>query len=393
MGVALSEKPIVQAAAAVHESCSRFAAPRCPRYPSLDFWRGIACLLVLVYHSTLVHLAAQSRSGFSGSGAAGWLVDFTRYLNVGVPLFFVISGYCIAAAADNVRQKGQSLGSYFVRRFRRIYPPFWIFVIGYAAVFVMIDSLLAPRLVTTFPSNLLRPWWYSGWQWLGNLTLTETWRHHLIGGPRGHFPGHDWTLCYEEQFYAVTGLLLLLSRRFFFGGVILVTMATVAAMLVCASTGTDIGGWFFDGFWLTFAAGIVVYYRINFASRMQRWFLDSLLIAASVGSLRGLLPFANGSTAAFVFALALILLHRWDKLLMTSTLAAPIVWCGKMCYSLYLVHQLPTRALSAGFYRLGIDSNLEILLIVVPACVAVSIPLAWYFHLLVERRFLNAPRV
>lgn len=393
MGVALSEKPIVQAAAAVNESCSRFAAPRCPRYSSLDFWRGIACLLVLVYHSTMVHLAAQSRSGLSGSGAAGWLVEFTRYLNVGVPLFFVISGYCIAAAADNVRQKGQSLGSYFVRRFRRIYPPFWIFVIGYAALFVMIDYFFVPSLLTTFPSNLLRPWWYSGWQWLGNLTLTESWRYHLIGGSRGHFPGHDWTLCYEEQFYAVTGLLLLFSRRHFFGGVILVTAATVGTMLVCASTGTSVEGWFFDGYWLTFAAGMVVYYRINYALGMQRWVLDGLLIAACVGSLFKVLPFADGSMAAFVFALVLGLLHRWDKVLMTSTLAAPIVWCGKMCYSLYLVHQLPTRALSAGFNRLGIDSDLSVLLIIIPCCMAVSIPLAWYFHLLVERRFLNAPRV
>jgi peptidoglycan/LPS O-acetylase OafA/YrhL len=63
-----------------------------------------------------------------------------------------------------------------------------------------------------------RPWWYSGWQWLGNLTLTESWRWHAIGDQRAHFPAQAWTLCYEEQFYAVVGLLLAISRRRFFSG-------------------------------------------------------------------------------------------------------------------------------------------------------------------------------
>jgi peptidoglycan/LPS O-acetylase OafA/YrhL len=333
----------------------------------------------------------SSNSDSGGTGVARWLVDFTHYLNVGVPLFFVISGYCIAAAADSVRQQRQSLGAYYVRRFRRIYPPFWFFVIAYAVALIAIDCLLVPRLLTTFPCNLLRPWWFSGWQWLGNLTLTESWRHHLFGSSRGHFPGHDWTLCYEEQFYAVTGLLLLFSRRYFFAGVILVTLATIATMSVCASTGTNIEGWFFDGYWLAFAAGMVVYYRINYASRRQRLFLDALLIGAIVCSLSEGLPFAPGSTAAFTFAFGLSFLHHWDKWLVTSYLAIPIVWCGRMCYSLYLVHQLPTRALSAGFHRLGIDSDLSVLLITVPCCMIVSIPLAWLFHVIVERRFLNIP--
>ena len=213
------------------------------------------------------------------------MVDFTHHLGVGVPLFFVISGYCIAAAADTVRQREHSLGAYFTRRFRRIYPPFWFFLACYTIALVMIDCVFFPRLVTTFPSNLLRPWWYSGWQWLGNITLTESWRHYLVGNQRGHFPGHDWTLCYEEQFYAVTGLLLLLSRKYFFTWAVVLTAATVIVMRVCALTGANVAGWFFDGYWLTFAAGMIVYYRVSHASGMRRWLLDALLIVAIVSTL------------------------------------------------------------------------------------------------------------
>ena len=63
-----------------------------------------------------------------------------------------------------------------------------------------------------------------------------------------------------------------------------------------------------------------------------------------------------------------------------------------MCYSLYLVHQLPARAISAGFHRLGMNSDWAVLLITVPCCVAVSVLLAWVFHVAVEKRFLNVPR-
>src|SRR3954454_448248 len=92
------------------------------RFESLDHWRGLACLLVIVYHSTIVYLATHRDDG----SALRRLLDFTHHFNVGVALFFVISGYCIAAAADNSRVRRDHIGTYFVRRFRRIYPPYWI---------------------------------------------------------------------------------------------------------------------------------------------------------------------------------------------------------------------------------------------------------------------------
>ncbi len=367
------------------------AAPRCPRYQSLDFWRGVACLLVVVYHATMVHLIARAEAGASDEGLAAWLLRLTHYMNIGVPLFFVISGYCISAAADTVRQRRHSLGTYFVRRFRRIYPPFWAFLACYAALFVALDYLLLPGLLSGHPLHLLRPWWYSGWQWLGNCTLTETWRHYLIGDGRGHFPGHDWTLCYEEQFYAVTGLLLLLSRRYFFAGAAAVSVVTVGIVVACAATGASVAGWFFDGYWLAFAAGIVAYYRVNYAFGPRGRLLDVLLAAAVVAALFSPLPLPYGSAVAFGFALLLAGIHRWDRLLTTSALAAPVVFCGQMCYSLYLVHQLPARALSMGLRRLGLDSDWATLGVTVPCALVVSVALAWVFHVTVERRFLNAP--
>jgi peptidoglycan/LPS O-acetylase OafA/YrhL len=68
------------------------------------------------------------------------------------------------------------------------------------------------------------------------------------------------------------------------------------------------------------------------------------------------------------------------------------MFCGRICYSLYLVHQLPVKAISAGFYRAGMASDHATLLLTVPACIAVSVALGWLFYHSVERRFLNVPK-
>ena len=51
-------------------------------------------------------------------------------------------------------------------------------------------------------------------QWVGNLTLTETWRH-LAWGVVDHEPYTRvaWTLCYEEQFYFTSFLALCLAPK------------------------------------------------------------------------------------------------------------------------------------------------------------------------------------
>ena len=60
-----------------------------------------------------------------------------------------------------------------------------------------------------------------------------------------------------------------------------------------------------------------------------------------------------------------------------------------MCYSLYLVHQLIVRAVSAAFLRFGASSDMLTLCLTVPACVAASVAVAAAFYVVIERRFLN----
>jgi len=357
------------------------------RFESLDDWRGLACLFVIVYHSTIVF--SSLRAPAASPALADALVAVTHSLNVGVALFFVISGYCIAAAADNARSRGFTTGQYFGRRFRRIYPPFWFAVAASVACFFVLDYGWSSPLLSSSPWMQYRPWWYSPSQWIGNLTLTETWRHYLFGSPRGHFPGQAWTLCYEEQFYFVMGMLLLVSRKRFFAGVALVSALTAGVALLCRSAGVPIEGFFFDGSWLLFAAGVAAYYRLHHASSGTATALTWLLIGAVPVSWFFPVPI-YGATVGFCFAAALPALYEAERRF-GSYRFPPLVTCGRMCYSLYLVHQIPVKAVSMALYRAGVTSAAATLAVTVPSAVAVSLGLGWTFYQLVERRFLNAP--
>jgi peptidoglycan/LPS O-acetylase OafA/YrhL len=70
------------------------------RYASLDHWRGVAALGVMVFHSFgAVRIAGQSVH--PSIQWLKWLSDFGWF---GVHLFFVISGYCIAANVCRMAQ-------------------------------------------------------------------------------------------------------------------------------------------------------------------------------------------------------------------------------------------------------------------------------------------------
>jgi len=318
------------------------------------------------------------------------LLRCTHQLWIGVPVFFVISGYCISATADSTRRRPKLVGTYFLRRFRRIYPPYWAAIVFCALAVFFLDYQRVPGLLSSEPWPQFRPWWFSASQWLGNLTLTETWRHYLFGSPRGHFVGQSWTLCYEEQFYAIVGLILWLAPRRFFLAAIGFTALAVLVQAAAGVWGWAIDGFFFDGQWLLFAAGILVYHRINYASRRQAWAWNVLLGVAALHSLIQPRLWPQGAFAGLTFALAISLLQPWDLPLAGSTAARPLRFLGTICYSLYLTHSVVVRAIARWHVWHGAPGDSVGLLLNVAISVAAALAVGWLFYLAVERRFLNA---
>jgi peptidoglycan/LPS O-acetylase OafA/YrhL len=358
--------------------------PRCSRYRSLDMWRGVACLLVIVFHSTYY---AES----------GPVIRFTRWLWIGVPFFFVISGYCIAATCDAERRRGRGVWGYFRRRFRRIFPPFWIFLATTAIVVYATERWFWPGLFSDHHHPIPNPATLNLWNWAGLATLTETWRHNVFGPPGGSFPGHEWTLCYEEQFYAVCGLLLILCPGRFFRGAMIVTALTAIARLAARRNGWEISGFFFDGRWLLFALGILTYHHNNYAKVFGRTAAVLALMigmAISAANPRNVLHGNSAEyTSGFAFALTLVFTRPWDEAIASSPITAPLSWCGRICYSLYLVHWPVCKAASHALYQLGLRDQWPTVLITVPTCIIASVTIGYVFHRAVERRFLNPPRL
>jgi peptidoglycan/LPS O-acetylase OafA/YrhL len=364
------------------------------RYHSLDLWRGVACLAVVVFHAT-VYAVREPSFAFAG-GLGHLLLTWASAGSHGVTIFFVISGYCISASAEDAYRTGRGMPDYFRRRVRRIFPPYLAAVTLTALLLMLAGSLglawiwteQAPDLPVT--NVIAHPASLDRWQWLGNVTLTETWRWHLVSGNGVRWIlGQAWTLCYEEQFYLVAGLLLFTARRsfrLFFVGALAVSALTLAVRGLPSLAGT-----FLDGAWLLFATGIFVYYELNHARWLTRAgrVVKIALAALACPSIVYFCYVGGDSQVAVAFALLILLLHPWDRTVMASPLSRPFQYCGVMCYSLYLVHWPIAKGITHAFQVSGVTSIWGTLLVVVPSVILATFIVAIPFHRHVERRFLN----
>ena len=91
------------------------------RDQALDGLRGIAILLVLVGH--LIEIQPTS-------ALTGWLNQAIKSLWIGVDLFFVLSGYLITDILVRTRQDARRVRNFYMRRALRIFPAYYLIVIG-----------------------------------------------------------------------------------------------------------------------------------------------------------------------------------------------------------------------------------------------------------------------
>ena len=361
-----------------------------PRYRMLDAWRGLACLLVVVHHAG--DALAWSDTGASGSlDVLKWLtVLAVRRMNLGVSLFFVISGYCIAASVEATRRKDGSPWTFMSRRFWRIYPPYWAALFGFIAIVCLLQMTGYGRLASGPLGVELDPPGSLDWrQWLGNLTLTETWRPHVWGPDRSVYTGVAWSLCFEEQFYLICFLALWLTPRRFYKALGVVTVAAVSVRLWYWQTGAlnSLRGTF-PMLWHEFAVGIAVFYRLTVArDRFTKRLIEGSLVALC---LVGLWTNGRGTAAASAFGLVLIALRRWDNAWLDQPWLSPFLASGHRCYSIYLAHLPFVVVGNRWFYENGLTSFWARALVTMPLVSVVGVVAGWAFHAMVETRFVNA---
>lgn len=146
------------------------------RIPTLDGWRGIAILLVLVTHFQIYFLRQK--------------ITLTPGL-LGVQIFFVLSGYLITFQL--LSEEKINLRAFYVRRAFRIFPA----AFSYLSVLVLL--------------TLLTPHKFCGADIWACLLL---FRNYLPESDGNAFTGHYWSLSLEEQFYLFwPSILALLGKR------------------------------------------------------------------------------------------------------------------------------------------------------------------------------------
>ncbi|MFL5886599.1 MAG: acyltransferase family protein [Thermoleophilaceae bacterium] len=157
---------------------------RNPRFPLFDSLRAIAALSVVAFH-------AAYYQGFLAPGHS--LSRYYAQLNVGVAIFFVISGFLLYRPFAQARfSRGEFPGvfPYAVRRVARIVPAYWL-ALPIIAAWLGRDAVFTAHGIPIY---------------FGFLQVYST--DNLFGGI-----GQAWSICVEVSFYAVLPLWALAMRR------------------------------------------------------------------------------------------------------------------------------------------------------------------------------------
>ena len=370
--------------------------PRHPRFALVDGMRAVAVLAVVTVHAAI--------AGRTGASVGGRLI---AHLNVGVTIFFLISGFLLYRPFIANRTGGAAAPrtiDYVKRRFLRIYPAYWLVLTILAitpGVIVIVDGHWWPMyaLVHTLPV-------YAG--------------RRCVDLPQVCGLSQTWSLVVEVTFYAVlpayafimAGVTKRISVRAWFRVELLVLSA-----LSCLSVAFQFGplspapswvafsvvGYFY---WFALGMGMAVA-SVRFAHvERQPWWIRCVgayphlvWLAALVAYVLACLSlpaspflFLRGQQleAHLTFGIVAVLLlgpavfQEHSGGFPRRFLARPtIAWFGLISYGIFLWHFVVT--LQTGWQQ-GAGASF---FVVLSATLAVSIPCAAASYYLVERPFLR----
>ena len=380
-------------------------APRARRgghVPELDGVRGLAILLVLLYHYGAAFGPVTTASGLgarlvSRAVATGWC---------GVDLFFVLSGFLITGILYDTKGRPNYFRTFYARRTVRIFPLYY----GVLAAAFVLDPWLGSPFRSAFAPRENQAWF-----WLYDANLLSA----LKGGAAAGGLNHFWSLAVEEHFYLVWPLLI-------------AGLGRGRAMWACVAVAS--GALAFRTFGVV--TNYVRYVDFNYVVTPAR--VDAMAIGGLValavrgpGGFAAVRPYARAGAVAAGLVLAAILLRHHGALYWSgkdtqtvgytalavffgSTLAllvgaggaGPVAafcrnrvlrFLGTYSYGIYVYH---FAIVPAAFEGLGLDRVLRDLgpyplgpLALATGLTAASVAVAWASWHVYERPFLTLKRL
>ncbi len=351
------------------------------RVAALTGIRALAALLVVGTHAA--YTTGKYTHGYWGLVGAR--------LEIGVPIFFVLSGFLlfrpwVTSAATGGPEP--SLGRYARHRVRRIMP---------AYVVTVLFAYLLYHFRTAGPNP--------GHTWLGllrNLTLTQIYCNGYLGKYLHQGLTQMWSLAVEAAFYValplLAYLLALVCRRRWQPRLMLAALAALAlispAWLVLVHTdrmfpdGARLWlptylAWFLGGMALAVLQrmGVRGYAFVAIPLATICYFIVSTPIAGapttSPASLREAVVKTCFYAVIATLAVAPLALgdHGWYYQLLATR---PMVWLGEISYEIFLIHLITMEFAMVYIVRAHVYTGSMLYLFV--ATIALTIPFAWLLH-------------
>lgn len=352
------------------------------RVASLTGIRAVAALLVVGTHAAYT----------TGTYTHGYFGLVCSRMEIGVPIFFVLSGFLLfrpwvrsiafGSAAPSVRRYGW-------HRVRRIMPAYVVTVL--AAYLIYHFRMAGPNPGHTW-TGLLR-----------NLTLTQIYADNYLGSYPHQGLTQMWSLAVEVAFYVVLPLLaylllVLASKRRWrpvrlLAGLAGLALVTPAWLVVVHTTDWLPHGarlwlptylaWFVGGMVLAVlqAMGVRAYAFVVLPLAVVSYFIVSTPIAgAPTTSPEGLVEalvktgFYAGIATLAVAPLALGD-HGWYAALLASR---PMVWLGEISYEIFLIHLVTMEIAMVELLRYPVYTGSMVKLLIVT--LVITIPPAWLLH-------------
>jgi peptidoglycan/LPS O-acetylase OafA/YrhL len=367
------------------------------RLRGLDALRGFSALVVVLYHATDMTSKAAPNNLFYYPVR---LVQFAiSHAYITVFLFFVISGFCIHLQWARAKAAGKEpdirFGEFWKRRFRRLYPPYFIAITLYLVLTAWTVGLDVTHFVV--------------YDVVMHLLMLHNFDSHTAYSINGIF----WTLAVEEQLYLAYFLLLFIRVRWGWAVTLAVCVAARVGWMILSHV-----VWLKTGFglpvpesaavhWFTWALGAIAVEAFYGVIKLPRWTRDLriaavLIVIASVISTY--LPVIPKETFAHKFGWFLIhpfwglgffMLVNWIVLAELSwikvklpsfvSIYAPI---GLFSYSIYLTHELMIMQ----SWRWSDPAHLQVVnvfLVVLPATIIFAFAFFWFC----EKPFMVRRRV
>jgi len=343
----------------------------------IDSIRAIAVILVVISH---------------------W-IPLNNILNIipngeiGVDIFFVVSGFLITKILFDCRNKADSMHSskyaqiktFYARRTLRIFP------IYYITIFLLLkfQRSTGTDIATSFP-----------------YFFTYTSNFYFFKIQKWEFLlSHFWSLAVEEQFYLIWPWIILFAKRKYLLYIIIgfISIGISGQILMTSIKMSNILTFnCFDSFGL----GALLSWQLTYCVDKNRIFYKYLSILALIsllmfcfamnGAVCKYIPLRTLISIISVWVITYLILKQDDikfKFLFNNRI---LIFLGKISYGMYLYHNILPRTLNLKFINIYINPLLPDLitkrfwgLLFLFENIILLVIVSWGSYQLIEKKFLN----